>query len=251
LNRFLNYRRDPSIPKHRLNWNWVADLPFGKGKHWGRNANRAVDALIGGWQVGGNGEWFSRYFTLGAGNWGSLGTVQLNDRNVPVKDCRSGVCFDGWLYYNGYIPANRINSTAANGQPNGVMGVPSSYQPSSQPVWPTPATPNPNDPNARFYETNTVFVRLANGALQQTSVNTNLHPWRNQFLPAPWVFALNSSLFKSVRINESLVARLNVDFFGVLNNPGLPLPDSTSGILLTRFSNNTPRNLQLTLRLTW
>jgi hypothetical protein len=118
-------------------------------------------------------------------------------------------------------------------------------------VWPTPATPDPNDPNARFYETNTVFVRLASGALQQTSVNTNLHPWRNQFLPAPWVFALNSSLFKSVRINESLVARLNVDFFGVLNNPGLPLPDSTSGILLTRFSNNTPRNLQLTLRLTW
>jgi hypothetical protein len=31
----------------------------------------------------------------------------------------------------------------------------------------------------------------------------------------------------------------------------LQLPDSTTGILLTRFSNNTPRNLQLTFRLTW
>ncbi|MBL8211536.1 MAG: hypothetical protein JNK87_12520, partial [Bryobacterales bacterium] len=194
---------------------------------------------------------FSRYFAIGTGNWGSLGNIQVNNRNVPVQDCRSGVCFDGWLYYNGYIPANRVNSTAANGVPNGVMGVPTSYTPSSQPVFPTPATPNPADPNARFYETNTVFVRLNNGAMQQTTLNTNLHPWRNQFLPAPWVFTLNSSLFKAIPITERVIARLNVDFFNILNNPGLQVPDSNTGILLTRFSNNTPRNLQLTLRLTW
>ncbi|MBL8227864.1 MAG: TonB-dependent receptor [Bryobacterales bacterium] len=251
LNRFLNYRRDISIPKHRVNWNWVADLPFGKGKTFGRNANRALDALIGGWQIAGNGEWFSRYFTIGTGNWGRLDNIEVYNRNTPVQDCRSGVCFDGWLYYNGYIPANRVNSTAANGQPNGVMGVPTSYRPSSQPVFATPATPPANDPNARFYETNTVFVPLRNGALQQTSVNTNLHPWRNQFLAAPWVFVLNSSLFKAVPITERVIARLNVDFFNVLNNPGLQVPDGNTGILLTRFSNNTPRNLQLTLRLTW
>lgn len=251
LNRLLNYRRDTSIPKHRVNWNWVVDLPFGKGKPLGGNANRAVDALVGGWQVAGNGEWFSRYFALGTGNWGRLGTVEVNNRKIPVQDCRSGVCFDGWLYYNGYIPANRVNSTGANGQPNGVMGLPANYQPASQPVWPTPATPIPNDPNARFYETNTVFVPLRSGALQQTTLNTNLHPWRNQFIPGPWVFVLNSSLFKAVPITERVVARINVDFFNVLNNPGLQLPDGNTGILLTRFSNNTPRNLQLTFRLTW
>ena len=31
-NRFLNYQRDTAIPKHRVRWNWIADLPFGKGK---------------------------------------------------------------------------------------------------------------------------------------------------------------------------------------------------------------------------
>ena len=32
LDRLLNYQRDTSIPKHRFRWNWVADLPIGKGK---------------------------------------------------------------------------------------------------------------------------------------------------------------------------------------------------------------------------
>jgi hypothetical protein len=36
--RLLFYRRDTGIPKHRVNWNWIADLPFGKGQPFGRNA---------------------------------------------------------------------------------------------------------------------------------------------------------------------------------------------------------------------
>src|SRR5439155_4299764 len=52
-NRLLFYRRDSAIPKHRVNWNFLVDLPFGKGKMFGRNAGRALDALIGGWQIAG------------------------------------------------------------------------------------------------------------------------------------------------------------------------------------------------------
>ena len=37
-NRLLFYRRDTDIPKHRVNWNWVYDLPLGKGKPFGRNS---------------------------------------------------------------------------------------------------------------------------------------------------------------------------------------------------------------------
>src|SRR5439155_17791111 len=32
LNRFLNYQRDTSFPKHRMQWNFIVDLPVGKGK---------------------------------------------------------------------------------------------------------------------------------------------------------------------------------------------------------------------------
>jgi len=38
---------------HQFNANWVAELPFGKGKSFGGNANGALDALIGGWQLSG------------------------------------------------------------------------------------------------------------------------------------------------------------------------------------------------------
>jgi hypothetical protein len=39
--------------RHQFNANWVADLPFGKGKLLAGGANRALDAIIGGWQHSG------------------------------------------------------------------------------------------------------------------------------------------------------------------------------------------------------
>jgi hypothetical protein len=38
---------------HQFNANWVADLPFGRGRWIGRNSGGAMDALIGGWQLSG------------------------------------------------------------------------------------------------------------------------------------------------------------------------------------------------------
>src|SRR5690606_5377826 len=63
-NRFLNYRRDINIPKHRLRWNWIVDLPFGKGQRFGRNAGGLLDKVIGGWQIAGMGYLRSNYFSL-------------------------------------------------------------------------------------------------------------------------------------------------------------------------------------------
>jgi hypothetical protein len=72
----------------------------------------------------------------------------------------------------------------------------------------------------------------------------------NQYLPAPWAFNLSASLFKNFSLTERAKLRFNADFFQVLNNPGLPTPGS-NGILSTQNSSNSPRDLQLTLRLTW
>ena len=69
--------------------------------------------------------------------WGPLGNVEVYGKKYPIQDCRSGVCYDGYLYYNGYIPANRINSVGANGRPNGVMGVPDEL-----PTFQTPLIPD-------------------------------------------------------------------------------------------------------------
>jgi hypothetical protein len=62
---------------------------------------------------------------------------------------------------------------------------------------------------------------------------------------------VHGSLFKVIPLNERLKLRLNMDFFNVLNMPGVRLPDAGTGILSLQNSNNAPRQLQWTLRLNW
>jgi hypothetical protein len=81
-------------------------------------------------------------------------------------------------------------------------------------------------------------------------MSTNLPYWMNQYLAVPWDFNLSASLFKAFNLGERAKLRFNADFFQVLNNPGLPTPGS-NGIMYTNTSANSPRDLQLTLRLTW
>ena len=250
-NRFLNYSRNTTVPKHRLRWNWIVDLPTGRGKLLGRNAGGLVNALIGGWQLAGFGSVASQWWQLPTGNWGYLGNVETYGEKYPIEDCRSGRCVPGFLYWNGYIPANRINSYDANGKPNGVMGVPADYKASNLPIWPMPADGgDPNDSTYKYIGTNTVFVKLKNGAMQQTNLDTGLHPWRNQSMLGPMLWNLDASLFKSVAITEQLRLRINADFFNVLNMPGVGTPGG-GGLLSTQNSVNAPRQLQLTLRLMW
>jgi hypothetical protein len=45
-NRSLN--DDTSIPKHRVKWNWLIDVPAGKGKALGRNTGNVLDKFLDG-----------------------------------------------------------------------------------------------------------------------------------------------------------------------------------------------------------
>ena len=244
--RFYRYSRDTDVPKHRVRWNLLVDLPFGKGKAILGNAGSKLDRVVGGWQIAGYGSAFRRWWQLPTGNWGTLGKPEIYETSYKIQDCRSGTCFPSYLYYNGYIPANRINVAG------GVMGVPANYKPSSQPINPTPADGgSPSDPNRSNYETNNVFVPLKNGTNQLVNFDTGLHPWRNQPNPGPWLSSANLSLYKSVAITERLGMRIGVDAFNVFNQPGIGLPDPTTGILSLRTSAQGARTLQYTARLSW
>jgi hypothetical protein len=154
--------------------------------------------------------------------------------------------------WNGYIPANRINSTdPRTGKPNGVMGVPSNYKPFATPLWPTPADGgSPSDPLYAYYETNTVWVPLKDGTVQRTSLSGYLDPMQNQYRLGPMLWSMNASAFKAVQLKERLTLRVNADFFNVFNMPGIEMPGGT-GIATTRTSANAPRILQLSMRLRW
>ncbi len=248
---FLNYQRDIGLPKHRVHWNWLIDLPFGRGKLLGRNMTGAWQKLIGGWQIAGTGGVRTNYFALPTNIFPTGEKIELYGYKYPIQDCRSGTCWPGYLWWNGYIPANRINSYDAQGRPNGVMGVPADYKPAGQPLIPFPANPNPADPMFPFYGSNTTWVTLKDGTVQRTTFNPVIHPWQNQYFPGVRQWGISASLFKTIAISERVGLRINVDFFNVLNISGNPNSIGGDGILSTRNSGNTPRQLQLTARLSW
>jgi hypothetical protein len=74
---------------------------------------------------------------------------------------------------------------------------------------------------------------------------------RQQYVPSIRRWGLDASIFKTVPITERFRLRINADFFNVLNHPGNPNSVGSTGMLSTRNSDNSPRTLQLTLRLTW
>ena len=73
---------------HQITANWVVDLPFGKGRAFGRNANGLLNALIGGWQLSGLTRWESGFpFSVFNGyQWPTDWDLEGNVNQIaPVK----------------------------------------------------------------------------------------------------------------------------------------------------------------------
>ncbi len=259
LMRLLLYRRDPNVPQHEVRWNWIADLPFGAGKAIGGGARGFLNQVIGGWQVAGLGRWRSRWMSLPTTNWPTGEPVKYYGESLPIQDCRSGTCRPGYLAWNAYIPAHQINSTDAQGRPNGVMGVPADYRPAEAPLWPFPenyrALNAQNDPNYANYGTNWAWLPLRDGTQYRLTQNGStsgspLHPWINQVVRANNQWNTDASIVKNFRVNERMNLRFTADFFNVFNVPGNPLPN-TSGIIETWTSAQDARVMQLSARFAW
>ncbi|HWR50929.1 MAG TPA: carboxypeptidase-like regulatory domain-containing protein [Bryobacteraceae bacterium] len=246
--KLLLYARDISVPKHEVRWNWIADLPFGKGKPLGRNANSFVNAIIGGWQVSGMGRLRSNYTMLPTDIWPTGENVEFYGHDVPIEDCRGGACRPGYLMWNGYIPAHQINT------PNGIMGVPDDYKPAAAPLTPYPAdylSRNANnDPNYPYYGTNTIKVKLKDGTTRETGFGA-LHPWINQPLASTRIWTTDAGLFKAFSIREGMKLRVQVDFLNLFNTPGNEYSTGSDGLALTNYSKNAPRMTQLSARFSW
>ncbi len=83
---------------HQINANWIAELPFGKGRYFGRNAHGFSQALIGGWQLSGLARWTSGFpVSIGNGaawatNWNLSGNALQTGPVVTglTKDPASG-----------------------------------------------------------------------------------------------------------------------------------------------------------------
>jgi hypothetical protein len=259
-NDALNYRRDTSIPKHRVRWNWIVDVPVGKGKPILGNAGKFLDRVVGGWQIAGLGTLRSTYYQLPTSNaeFPTGNPVDVYGYKYKIQDCTSGTCRSGYLWWNGYISPNLINRKDANGNPTGIMmdaATLAAYKPATTYLIPWGTTTAPANMPAgtnlqSYWNSNTVWVPLADGTVKRTTW-AGLAPFNYQFIPSVLQWNMDASAFKTIPITERIRFRFQADAFNVLNHPGSPNSVGSNGILLETNSGNSARTLQLSLRLSW
>jgi hypothetical protein len=259
-NDYLNYRRDTTVPKHHVSWNWVVDVPVGKGKPILGNAGKFLDRVVGGWQIAGLGSLRSTYFTLpsSGAEFPTGNPVEVYGYKYKIQDCTSGTCQAGYLWWNGFISPNLINRKDASGNPTGIMmdaATLAAYKPATTYLIPwgttTPPANMPAGTNLQSYwNTNTEWVKLADGSVKRTTW-AGVTPFNNQFLPSVLQWSVDASLFKNIPITERFRLRLQLDAFNVLNHPGSPNSVSSSGLLSEQYSGNSARTLQLSGRVSW
>jgi hypothetical protein len=258
LNRFENYGVvDTATPKQQLQYNYVIDLPFGRGKHFLGNVNRLVDEMVGGYQIAGDGNLYSSDFTITATNWGPTSALKTYKHGVPITDCRSGVCYNNYLWWNGYIAPSAISGNSCPGAvaAKEVSNLPSNYTP-----YQTPTSNNCTD--TTYYGQNEVSILLpgatsgsaiayAPGPSTSSSASwAGSNPFAKTVLNGPFNIVNDASLFKVFPVTERVNLRFNMDVFNVFNNQGSVAPSGSDGTQnLHLSSNNSARQLQFSLRL--
>jgi hypothetical protein len=86
-----NYANSDFDIRHIINVNAIYQMPFGRGKRFGSNMNRGLDALVGGWQLSGIYRWntgLPNGQPYDTGQWSTNWEVQSNTTQVtPVPTC--------------------------------------------------------------------------------------------------------------------------------------------------------------------
>lgn len=254
LDTYEDYFIDTSVPIQDVQFNGLVDLPFGRGKRFFGNANRFVNELIGGFQVAGDGAVHSQDFGVSNGNWGPNHPLHVYKHGHKVTDCRSGSCIEAYEWFNGYLAPSNLPSSGCT---NVVTGLPSDYQPYSAPI---NTDYNPSTPcgkaQDKYYNTNDVQINLANGKTDVQGFDPGpngggwgINPWAKTFLNGPMNYTVDLSVFKVFPITERVRMRFNADAFNALNVQGYNNPSNSDGIENMLKSYNTPRQIQLTMRL--
>ena len=98
--------------RHQINSNWVYDLPFGRGRHFGHDWNRATDFFLGGWEFAGIYRWTSGFpFGVTAGSTFNT-NFQISGNTVQVGPVQQKLTYVGDQPYAFNIGAAADSSAA-------------------------------------------------------------------------------------------------------------------------------------------
>ena len=253
LTGFEQYQQDSAQPTMHIRFNWVVDLPVGRGKRFFGHVNRFVNEVIGGFQLAGDGNIFSGQFQVDHSMWGpAVSPLKIYKHKMPITDCKSGVCEKGYMWFNGYqAPTVTTGVAGSVCVTNCITGIPSGYQPIQTPI--------DNTPGTTYYGSNNVQVSspalLASNGGEPVTIGYDAGPQAANYLAQTWLhgpinWPIDISIFKVFPITEKTNLRINMDAFNAFNMPGENNPGS-DGVQTFLTSHNTPRQIQLTARFTF
>ncbi|HEU5231922.1 MAG TPA: TonB-dependent receptor [Terriglobales bacterium] len=183
----LSYGPDDFNRDHVFIFNAVYDLPFGRGKTFGSDINRAADLIIGGWQLTNTTNWSSGLpWTPSAGECG-----QVND---------TGPC----------LPNIKGSFSVGAGSFNPIT---------HQVVYFTPVSGLAYPASSLTVGTDTCSLpRPTSGPFSLPACGTDGNVGRNSFF-GPRSFFDNMSLAKNFHVTERVNAQFRVDAYNVFNHP--------------------------------
>ena len=222
----LIYLNGTSVPPHRVTFNGIYSLPFGKGKYFARSASTPLNYLIGGWQIATIGTWNSGYW-MGV----NAKLVQPGSVRIPAGK-RATLNISGSSdHYRQWFAGAFDASTATN-----VSGTIA------------PAVARQAGPNCSGNYIGQLAVNLADGTCYNAPFSQmyNSAPRDNIIGPGAWND--DFSLYKHFKIGEKVDMRFAADAFNFTNHPTDVNPNSTTGLQDLSLQANGSRQIQLSLR---
>ncbi len=228
----LEYYNSTAIPPHKLVWNGLYDLPFGRGKRFASGAGALANTLIGGWQIASIGQWRT-------GRWLSVSASEYLFGNPTLDSSQQLI-----LTYNG---RKQRLYFAGDFDPTKAANVDLAQLEAIVPVNRAVRIVRPLGPGLD----NRIPVLLSNGTTRLTPITDTVNGNARAFILGPSSWNLDASLFKNIRITERVSARFTADAFNVLNHPNDVNPNSATGLQDLSTQTNEPRIIQFSLRISF
>jgi hypothetical protein len=228
----LGYYNAGTVPSHRMRWNGIYTLPFGRGKKYAGGASRGLDAVIGGWEIAFIGDWRS-------GNWLSVssGRYLFGDPTLSADE-RLLMTFAGRtrrLWFQGdFNPALATNVDAAK----------------LEQLVPADRSQRVLRPVGANFD-NRIPQQLDDGTVRNTSIADNVNWNARNFFRGPSAWNQDLSVFKNFTITERVKLRFTADFFNAFNHGNDGNPAANTGLQDLYSQTNDPRIIQLSLRVSW
>ncbi|MGA2985921.1 MAG: TonB-dependent receptor [Terriglobia bacterium] len=230
----LTYFNSTTIPPHHVTFNGIYDLPFGKGKYFGRNVSTPLNYLIGGWQVASIYVWNSGLWMGLTSNLVQPGRIRIPAANRATLTVPS-VSSDNYRQWfaGDFNPSNAANVSGTIISANAARLA---------------------GPNCSGQYVGQLAVNLANGTCYSAAFSGFYNPAPRDNIIGPGAWNDDLSLYKHFKVGEKVDLRFAADFFNLTNHPNDIAPNPTSGLQdLSQQSTalNTSRQIQLSLRLSF